>query len=98
MMIVLETPRMVGGETPNWVNIEKAKMVISTVVDKEATLLLLEYLEQHRHKRELYVVVTAAYAHEVTLFEDKGADYVSLPMSTTGKYVAGMVRKRLGKG
>ncbi len=80
------------------VDIGEAKMVVSTVVDQEATLVLLEYLQTHKSRKKLLVVVTAAYPEEAKLFYDRGADYVVIPQQTTGTYLGELLMKSLRKG
>lgn len=78
--------------------INQAKMIISTVVDKEATEVLLEFLQDHKHKRKLQVIVTAAYRDEAKGFYDKGADYVVLPRWMTGVYLGDLLAKLMRNG
>lgn len=76
-------------------HIDKAKVVISTVIDHEATLMLLEYLKDHPHRRSLSVIVTAGYPDEAKKLYQAGADYVVVPRWITGVHLGDLLVKLL---
>ena len=77
------------------VGVSQAKMVVSTVVDMEATLGLLEYLINHKNRKKILAVVTASYPEEAKLFYEKGADFVAVPREMTGRYLGEWVGKKM---
>lgn len=75
-----------------------AHMVISTVANYEATLMLLEYIRNKVNGQKLMVIVTALYAHEARVFYDGGADYVVIPKLVNGVHLGHIVSKIYDRG
>lgn len=78
--------------------LDQAKMIISTVSDYEATLLMLEYLKTHPRRGKLTVIVTADFPEEAEKFYHAGADYVVIPRWITGLHLADLVAKHIKRG
>lgn len=78
--------------------IQKAKMVISTVIDYEATLMLLEHIRTHILNKKPTVIVTAGYQHEMVKFYELGADYVIIPKEVAGVQLSDLIIKSIRKG
>lgn len=72
------------------INLQKAKMVISTVPDLEANLMLLFHL---RENKKLITYVTSENIEEAKELYRAGADYVILPHKLSGEYVAMLLEK-----
>lgn len=71
------------------IGLAKAKAVVSTVSDVEDNLQLLEYLKKLKNKP--LVIVTADDTREGELLYKKGADYVLVPHTVGGEYLAGIL-------
>lgn len=71
------------------IGLAKAKAVVSTVSDVEDNLQLLEYLKKLKNKP--LVIVTADDTREGELLYKKGADYVLIPHTVGGEYLAGIL-------
>ncbi|MDO8488051.1 MAG: cation:proton antiporter [bacterium] len=69
--------------------LKKASLVVSTVEDINDNLQLLEYLHSGNKKRS--VVVTAADGEEAQRLYKAGADYVLVPNSVGGEYLANLI-------
>lgn len=68
------------------INIDKAKLIISTVPDLEDNLLLLEAIAKANRKAK--VVVCALEKGDAKLLYEAGADYVVLPHIAGGRHLA----------
>ncbi|MDP3955431.1 MAG: cation:proton antiporter [bacterium] len=73
-------------EILNQLNLEKAKLIISTVPSIEDNLILVSYAKQKNPK--LIVLVTASYPEEEEDLYKVGADYVVLLQYIGGAHVA----------
>jgi Kef-type K+ transport system membrane component KefB len=69
--------------------IEKAKMIVSTVPEMEANLLLLNKIRQKN--KEMIIIVTARQINEAFELYRAGADYVILPHFLGGEYIAKVI-------
>jgi len=69
--------------------IEKAKMIVSTVPEMEANLLLLNKIRQKN--KEMILIVTARQINEAFKLYKAGADYVILPHFLGGEYTAKII-------
>ncbi len=77
-------------EILDFLNLEKAKLIISTATDVDDNLLLLS--EVARRKLKAVVIVRAGSAAEVKELYGAGADYVILPEVVSGDFVAQILR------
>ena len=71
--------------------IEKAEMIVSTIPEKEANLLLLNRMREIN--KTAVIIVTARQINEAFEFYNAGADYVILPHFLGGEYTAGLIDK-----
>lgn len=72
------------------VNLDKAKLVISTVPDIEDNLLLLEGLKAGNKKAK--VIVAALENEDASTLYEAGADYVVLPHLAGGRFLAKLLK------
>ena len=80
------------------IKLNRARLVISTVTDWQASVTLLEYLSNHQARRGQIVMLTAAYPRQAKGLFDKGADYVAVPKWLNGVHVASLASLSLVKG
>ena len=73
------------------IQLDKAKLVISTVPDVEDNLTLLHSLDLTNKKAK--IVVVAIEDHDAKALYKAGADYVVLPHLTGGRYLARMMKE-----
>lgn len=78
-------------EILNRININKAKVIISTVPDFESNLFLIRKIRSEN--KEAIIIVTARQIQEALELYNKGADYVILPHFLGGKYTAEIIKK-----
>ncbi len=71
------------------IGLKRASLVVSTVADMSDNLQLLQYLRPGSKKRQ--VVVTAADGQEAQRLYRAGADYVLVPNSVGGEYLAQII-------
>lgn len=69
--------------------VEKAKLLVSTVHDKEAQIALLRYLKRHRSKP--VVIMVAHEIEEALELYKHGASYVILPHFLGGNYASQLI-------
>lgn len=69
--------------------VEKAKLLVSTVHDKEAQIALLRYLKRHRVKP--VVIMVAHEIEEALELYKHGASYVILPHFLGGNYASQLI-------
>ncbi len=74
------------------VNLQKAKIIISTVPDIEDNLLLLQSLKNFKDKK---VLVVAQDVNEAKALYDAGAYYVILPHISSGRHLAKIIKGEL---
>lgn len=77
-------------EIVEFLNLDRAKFVISTAPNLEDNLILVG--EIRRQKLPCLVVVRASSAHEAKLLYKKGADFVVLPEMISGEYLVELLR------
>lgn len=77
------------------INLENAKMVISTIPNKEDNLFLIEHVKAVNPKAKIFV--TTVHMHEAFEFYEKGADYVILPHVLTGEKIASILNDLVTK-
>lgn len=71
-------------------NLNKAKLVISTVPDLDDNLMLLRELKQENQKAK--IIVMALDSHDARILYSAGADYVVLPHLAGGKQIAEIIK------
>ncbi|MFA5060969.1 MAG: cation:proton antiporter [Candidatus Pacearchaeota archaeon] len=71
--------------------IEKAKLIVSTVPEMEANLLLLDKIK-HKNNKSV-IIVTARQINEAFELYRSGADYVILPHFLGGEYTARLIEE-----
>jgi Kef-type K+ transport system membrane component KefB/voltage-gated potassium channel Kch len=71
-------------------NIHKAKLIVSTITDMEATQFLLNYLE--RKKSGAVVIAQADNPKEASKLYEQGASYVILPHFIGGEKIGAFVK------
>jgi Kef-type K+ transport system membrane component KefB len=74
--------------------IRKAKLIVSTIPEKEVNLTLLNFV--HKKNKETIVIVTARHISEAFDLYKAGADYVILPHFLGGEYTANIIEKAKG--
>jgi voltage-gated potassium channel Kch len=72
-------------------NIHKAKLIVSTITDMEATQFLLNFLE--RKKSSAVVIAQADNPKEASKLYEHGASYVILPHFIGGEKIGAFVKK-----
>ena len=77
------------------VNLDRARIIISTVSNLQASLTLLEYLRNHNQKRNKIIIVTTEYKSEAEYLYAAGADYVNLPKLVSGTHVSHLLSRAL---
>ena len=73
------------------IRIEKAKLIVSTVPEIEANLLLLNKIRQKN--KDTVVIVTARQISEAFKLYKAGADYVILPHFLGGDYISSLIER-----
>jgi Kef-type K+ transport system membrane component KefB/Trk K+ transport system NAD-binding subunit len=76
--------------------LDKSKLIVSTVPDAETNLLLIEYVKGINPK--IIVIVRASSISNALNFYKKGADYVLTPHFLGGEYIAKMIKEEGIKG
>jgi len=71
-------------------NLQKAKLIISTVDNVHANLTLLEYLKRFP-KRPQTIITSVTRSHAVKLYES-GANYVLVPNIITGDHIKHLIK------
>ena len=71
--------------------IGRAKMIVSTIPEKEINLMILEKIKERN--RKAIVIVTARTISDTLELYKKGADYVILPHFLGGEYTAKIIEK-----
>jgi len=71
--------------------LDKAKMIVSTIPEKDVSLMLLNKVKGKN--KEIIVIVTAKSVSETFELYNAGADYVILPHYLGGEYVAGLLKE-----
>ena len=74
-------------------DLNKVKVIISTVPTEEDSLFLLSYVKKRNPK--IKVLVTAGHAYEASKLYESGADYVILPNILSGEKVSLILRHAL---
>ena len=72
-------------------NFKDTKLVISTIPNREISLLILEHIRQIN--KDSQVILTSNHVDDALYLYDKGTDYVILPHFLGGEYVADLVNK-----
>ena len=72
------------------INIDKAKVVVSTIPDSDVNMILLR--KMRKNKRGV-VIVTARQISDAFDFYKAGADYVIMPHFLGGSYIAKVIEK-----
>jgi Kef-type K+ transport system membrane component KefB/Trk K+ transport system NAD-binding subunit len=72
-------------------NIDKAKLIVSTLTDPEANLFLLSFLK-HKHSKAV-MIAEADNPKQAGKLYDEGASYVILPHFIGGEKVSAFVKK-----
>jgi len=72
-------------------NIESAKIVISTIPDDEDNAFLIKYIKYRNPK--IVLIVTSAQVNTALDLYDKGADYVIVPHLLSGEMVSSLLRE-----
>ncbi len=75
--------------------VEKARLVVSTIPDVEATSLLMKHVREKNKKVPIFV--TAESIRDALLFYEEGADYVIIPRYVGGKHVSSLIQQAKGK-
>jgi Kef-type K+ transport system membrane component KefB len=78
-------------EILNELNLQQAKLVISTIPDVESNLRIQNTLKEKNAKATY--VATAEYATEAEILYHAGTDYVLLPHFLGGKYASAIISK-----
>lgn len=73
------------------IEIERAKMIISTLSEEAPNMAIIEHLRAHNS--ETILLATAANPRDALDLYDKGADYVAIPHHIGGEYVSKMIEK-----
>ena len=71
--------------------IHKAKLIVSTIPEKETNLILLDLF--HKKNKEGIVIVTARHISDAFDLYKAGADYVILPHFLGGEYTAKLIEE-----
>ena len=74
--------------------VHRAKLIVSTVPEKETNLTLLNFI--HKKNKEAIVIVTARHISEAFDLYKAGADYVILPHFLGGEYTADIIERAKG--
>ena len=74
-------------------NLNKVKIIISTVPEEEDNLFLLSYVKKINPK--IQILVTAGHTYEADKLYKNGADYVILPNILSGEKVSLILRSSL---
>jgi Trk K+ transport system NAD-binding subunit len=69
--------------------IHKAKLIVSTIPEKETNLTLLDLF--HKRNKEGIIIVTARHISDAFDLYKAGADYVILPHFLGGEYTAKLI-------
>lgn len=77
-------------EILEFLNLEKAKLVISTAQNLDDNLMLLS--EMKRRRVEAVVIARAASVEDARMLYEEGADYVILPEIVSGDFIAQVLR------
>jgi Kef-type K+ transport system membrane component KefB/Trk K+ transport system NAD-binding subunit len=72
-------------------NVDKAKLIVSTITDSEANLFLLNYLK--RKHSQAVVIAEADSPKQAGRLYDEGASYVVLPHFIGGEKIGAFVKK-----
>lgn len=78
-------------EMLNEINMDKAKLIVSTIPDIDSTTLLIDTIKQKN--KNAIIIVTARQIMEALKFYDLGADYVILPHFLGGQHTAEIIEK-----
>lgn len=70
--------------------IHKAKLIVSTIPDKQTNLLILDVLKK---KSNTIVILTARQIEEAVDLYKANADYVILPHFLGGEYISNLIKK-----
>ena len=73
------------------INIEKAKLIISTIPETNSTILLINKIKNKN--KDTIIIVTARQINEAIEFYKLGADYVILPHFLGGKSTAELIER-----
>ena len=73
------------------INIEKAKLIISTIPETDSTILLINKIKNKN--KDTIIIVTARQINEAIEFYKLGADYVILPHFLGGKNTAELIER-----
>jgi len=79
----------------NHINLRKAEMVISTIQNKEDTLLLLQKTRKANKKAK--IIVTALDSEEALEYYQRGADYVLIPNLVGGDHLSMILENNMQK-
>ena len=71
--------------------LSKAKLIVSTIPEKETNLTLLNLI--HKKNKETVIIVTARHISEAFDLYKAGADYVILPHFLGGEYTAKVIER-----
>ncbi len=82
-------------ELLNAVKLHKAQIIISTIQNKEDTLLLLN--KARRTNKKAHLIVTAFDSDEALEFYARGADYVLIPHLVGGDHMSTLLAQNLNK-
>jgi len=74
-------------------NLNKLKIIVSTVPSEETSQFILNYIKSRKPKTK--VIVTAAHSYEARKLYKLGADYVILPNILSGEKVSLILRSTL---
>ena len=77
----------------NEMNIDKAKLVISTIPDENSNLAILEKLKEI--KSDAIFLATSEHSQDALELYRKGTDFVIVPQHLGGNYVSSMIEKNL---
>ncbi len=98
-LIRAEVPCMYGDmgniEILKRMKLKQTRLVVSTIRHEEDNLRLLNYMK-HQNKK-ITVVLTASTIHDALELYEAGADYVIVPMVTTGERISVLLEKFLKK-
>ena len=72
-------------------HLDKSKLIVSTVSEKEVSLLLIERIRD-RNKNAV-IIVTASQASDALTLYKAGADYVILPQFLGGEYTSNLIQQ-----
>jgi len=73
----------------NEIDVQHAKMIVSTIKDYDANMLLLKYMK--RHNPHIIIIIVSHNTEQAINFYKEGADYIILPHQIGAHHASGLL-------